>query len=664
MAENNAQRRRLFGRTARQVGSFAMIQPNRMKVSSSALKKVSEVNGSRRPEAWIEAAFDYADQIGEVGFVMNLLANTGSRANLAIEQWNPTDKAWVLSEDDRAIRVMNAFVGPQGGQTELKRRALLHLAIAGESLLMGMPTSEMSVDTGIYWEFLSSEELVISRGQRPRRKRDGMAAEELPDNVYIARMWRSHPRYTDMADSAIRRVLNICQEIVTLTQMVDAAAKSRLSAGLLFVPDEITISGDDVADDSPENDGIDEFTRELMEHLAAPVKDRESAASLVPLVIRGPKDMADAIKSIDLSRSLDDWAERLRREALQRLAAGLDIDPAIMEGKASLNHWTSYNVDVDFLVKHVQPAVDLLADFLTHAYLRPMLEEYEGLGEDEATGYRLTTDLAPLLARSDEGASARVLHDAMVVSDATLVKANGFAEADMPDEEETRRRLALRLMMGQPSLAPALADIVGLTDVDWSKTVPPGQAAPGGVPGAMTGPPPGFEPRGAATDRDATSAQAVPETNPGFAVLVDRLAVAGDAAIERALERAGSRLVTKARKPGEMRDRLATARDKAMALTLVRPDELAAVGLTADVLMDGAWDSLAIRGRAWVRQFMEARGRSPLVADDLAALAMNELCSVLDSYVRTQMHDRLPLFDNGLRVSESLVVNALASVGV
>ena len=38
---------------------------------------------------------------------------------------------------------MHAFVGPQGGQAELKRQATLHLATAGECYLVG---SSVEVD--------------------------------------------------------------------------------------------------------------------------------------------------------------------------------------------------------------------------------------------------------------------------------------------------------------------------------------------------------------------------------------------------------------------------------------------------------------------------------------------------------------------------------------
>ena len=654
MAET--QRTRLFGRQARQVGSFAMIQPNRVKVSSSALKKVGERDWHKQ-ELWAAAAYDFADQIGEVGFVLNMQANAGARSDLIVQKYDSANKKWMDSDDARTARVMNAFVGPTGGQTELKRRALLHLAIAGESILLGTPTVERNVDTGIFWEFVSSEELILGRGQKPRRRRDGGAGEELGDDVYMARVWKSHPRFTDLADSALRRVLAICAEIVTLTQMVDAAAKSRLAAGLLYVPEEITFADEGLEPD--QDDGIDKFTKELMEHLSAPVRDRSSAASLVPLVIRGPATLVDKIRMIDMSRDIDQWAQSLRQEALGRLSSGLDIDPSLLDGKASLNHWTSYNVDVEFLLKHVKPLVDLLADFLTYAYLRPMLEEFEGMTPDESAEYRLIGDLAPLLARADEGASARVLHELGTISDETFVRANGFDVSDMPDATEKRRRIAQRLMYSQPALAPALADIVGLTNVDWSVLEP---AAPAGM-GPMPGQPSVSPSAPAPADRqvipqpvdldgkdmnpkDVTSAQREP-LRPGFSLLSERLATGADAAIERAIERAASKAVTRFGKKMNL--------DKSSVLSTLSPQQLAESGLTDDLLLEGAWDGIRRKAESWIRQSLIETGKSAVSAEVIASEQAAVLVDLLDSYTREVLHEQPVIWENGLRIPDRLI---------
>ena len=156
--------------------------------------------------------------------------------------------------------------------------------------------------TGILWEFLSVDELMITPDGKTMRKRaPGQQAEELdPDQTYVARLWRPSAQYTDMPDCEVHRVIRVAEEVLTLTQMVDAISRSRLSAGMLFVPDEITFNDIDEDEIAEQDDEPDPFTQALMEHMAAPIADRESAAALVPLVRARPgrvrrQDQADPV---------------------------------------------------------------------------------------------------------------------------------------------------------------------------------------------------------------------------------------------------------------------------------------------------------------------------------------------------------------------------------
>lgn len=670
--EKAKKRVRLFGRDAERVGSFAMIQPNRAKVGGTgALQQIKDKPKPKNIlDGWGTEAYIYADEIGEVGFVMNLAANTGASCLLTVQEFDDELQDWRNTEDEAALRVDKAFIGPHGGKSELIRRAFLHLSIAGESQLVGTPTEELGISTGLFWEFLSSEEVVTDRAGNTTRKRDGGPSEKLSDEHYIARVWRSSPRFSDLADSPMRRVLGICSEILTLTQMVSAIAKSRLAAGILYVPDEITFAGAEEGEDGEgeTEDEIDLFITELANHLRAPVEDRTSAASLVPLILRGPAEFFDKIGLIEVARNLDTWAQELRKEALARLAAGLDIDPSIVEGKASLNHWIAYNVDADFVTKQIRPTGDLLADFLTYAYLRPMLETFEDQTEDQARRFRYVFDASPIMARTDEAASARVMHELDVLSDEALLRANGFDPSDMPDEEELRKRRAWKLVRTAPvEFAPVLQDLIGMEGIDFSSLKQ--AAAPGGFGGGggggATATSPAIQPtaRAKIVPPDATSAQmGPPETRPPeFRLLVERLAVASDAAIDRAVERAGAKLVTKARRSESMRQKV-SAVDKVKALTVLDAHELVELGLTPDVLLDGAWIGFEDKARTWIRSYLEENGSKPVFAEDASKYGARELCGSLDEYVTRHLHGQVPLQASGLRVPSELVEKALVGI--
>lgn len=652
-------RSRLFRREPSRRGSFAMTQPHRAKayVSSSALRKIKErplATTASQDQAWQAEAYSYADEIGEVGYVLNLKANMVAAASLVVVEDQAVEQEdgnvqWEeqLSLDARAQRVMDALVGPVGGQAELMRRGALQLATAGETYLVGTAIEENGLSLGILWEFLSTEELRVSRGQEYTRRSSGTTGQgqDLPEDSYVARCWRAHARFSDLADSEMRRVLQICKEVVTLTQMVDAIAKSRLNAGIFFVPEEMTLVGEEELEpgaetgELEEGDEPDAFTAMLEEHMAAPVKDRTSAASLVPLIVRGPADLGEKMKLIELSRQLDTWAQELRREALERLATGLDTPPEIMQGKGGLNHWTGYNVDDDFIAKHVVPLGNLLAEFLSYAYLRPMLEEFEGVDGETAARFRIVFDPSTITARPDTAATAQRAYELGELSRDAYLRRSGIDEGEAPSPEERGQRILLDLIKIAPSIfAELITELPGLESVDVTKlhlAAPSEDEAGGGSKASGAGVPQGIK----VPIVDRTSGGGEPSRNQ--VLLTAELAVATDAAIERALERAGTKLVTKARKDPTLRDRFAQV-SKERALQMVRPDELVALGFGNGCLFDGAWDGLAMKARAWIKPQLEEAGMDPLTADERAAFAASQLCQLAGDWARSNAISAVP----------------------
>lgn len=681
---------RLFARETKRHGDFAMVMPR----ATAGLKQIKEGFEPRNlRDGWARDAYVFADEIGEVGFVMNLQANTGAQCALQPQKYDVETRQWLETDDERVLRVHAAFVGPQGGSAELMRRGFLHLGIAGETLLLGSPVDEVDLSYGLHWEFLSSEELVLQRGGKAVRKFDGNSGEALGDEYYLARIFRSHPMFSALADSPMRRVLAICQEIINLTQMVSGIVRSRLAAGILYVPEEITFATDADPDDPDSDldegdlrDMVEVFLKQLAEHLRAPVEDRASAAALVPLLMRGPAELFDKIGLIEVARGLDTYAQDLRKEALARLAAGLDIDPALIEGAASLNHWTLYQVDANFVTKQVRPTGDLLARALTEVYLRTMLETFEGMEPTEVRLYRWIFDPAAIMARTDEAASSRILYDMNVLSEDALLRANGFADADAVEDDELNKRLAMQMLLRDPAnMGPVVSDVLGLQGWDWSKLPSAAGGSPFGTPGAP-GAPPGPGSLGAPAPRkglpplnatppangqppnpnqqfpDKTTGMQEPP-NPGFSLLVDRLAVAADAAVERALEKAAARFVTKARRVEGLRQRVEHVQGTAV-LTAVSPSDLLSVDCPPAMLLAKAWDSFGDNARRWVKTYAMNLGADQLSADDLAALASSKLCESLQELMTLNMHERLPVTGNGTKVNSALISNALRAAGV
>jgi hypothetical protein len=659
---NRTARRKLFSTHSRRAGSFAMIQPQRaVTMSSAALQTIGERKqapaGSQRASAdleWQRRAYELSDELGELGYLLNLKANVVSRCNLNPQQW--IDGQWENTEDERALRVHDSFVGPYGGQQELKRRAALQLATAGESYLLGTPLSDGAGSPpdaqryGIIWEFLSTEELRIVPGRPVERRRDGFTVETIPAEAYMARVWRAHPRHSEWSDSEVRRVRSIAEEVLTLTQMTEAIARSKIPAGMLFIPETMSVNSTDESDDPDggENaDGLDPATRIVMKHMVTPTRDRKSAASLVPLVVVGPAEEGQHIRLIDLARALDTYGQELRQEALQRLAQGLDSPPEMMSGKSGMNHWGSWQIDSEFIVKHVAPLGDLLAQFLTVSYVRPMLMLFEGMSADDANQFRYEFDLSPVTARDDAGASAQALHPLEVLSDESLLKANGFDTSDKPDAQELFIRRAMRLISAAPvSLGPVLLNLIpGFENVDTSALVP--VANPTGGPATPLQP------------GQPSSGETQPPQPAAIRSLHMQLQTACDMALERAVERAGSKIIAAAAKNIAVRDRLRSV-PKLQVVSMVTPEELRELGVARhERLLEDAWDGLQRRAVPWIRSYLVQLGWDQYKADDSAALAASALCEAMNSFVAAHLHDGFPVLPGGMRTPDPIVLGAL-----
>lgn len=625
-----------------------MVQPHRAQAVSPALRKVGDLKEGidparrRSPDlGWQTEAYDMAREVGEAGYVLHLTANTASMCNLAPREIGANGSDLEETTDERVLRVMRCLVGPRGGQKEIKRKLVLHAATAGEWYLTATPMAAGRQNYGILWEALSVRELRWDAAGRVLRSKNDGPWTEMGADCYVARGWVSDAEFSDRADSQMRRALPTCKEVAAYSQVVEATSRSRVAAGLLFVPEELSFAGEDATDEEE----MDALTEELLRHLSAPITDRTSAAAYVPLVIRGKAEYGEKIKLIDLGRDLDVSAIDTRDRALVRMAKILDVPPEIIDGKGGLNHWTGFNIDADFITKHVVPLGELLADFLTAAFLRPMLEEFEAMTAEEAARFTIEFDPSPVTARADTAAASRALHGGIVLSDEVLVRANGFDPDDMPDDDEKFQRQAWSLISSNPGVfAAALLPLIpGFEQVDVSKlgsSAPSGGPGAGAAPGRRSGFPPGpGEPSPGPETPDAESGADEPRPSADTPSLVLSLLAAADSAVERALERAGSRVATAADRSGAAMRARVKHLDRVAVFEVLGPADLAALKLSPVDLFGDAWDRFDTRARAWLRGWAVATlGMSEVVADDLAQLATRDLCDRLNDWLLTNLH--------------------------
>lgn len=656
--------------------------------SPGALVPVTEFKPhQQKGHEWQADAFVYNRLVAEVGYLHDTTAKLVAACDLPVlEDVEDPRTALVTSkpaEDPRVNRVMRALIGPVGGRKELMRRAAFHYQVAGESILAAIPLKDdLGQMQGYSWEFLSPREIKTEtkmvQGQQVTTvfRQSGSDDDNfLPIDASLARWWRSDPEYSARADSPMRRVLPICRELVILSEVVDAIAKSRLNAGILKVPDELGYGADDESqEEGSELDGMNKLIQDLIEHMTAPVEDRSSAASLVPLIVSGPAEFLEKLDMLWLSRDFDKTYQDLRKELLIRIAQGLDAPPELLQGKASLNHWSAYSVDNEFVDRHVAPLGEALAEFLTVSYLRRMLVLHEGMTPEEASRYRIVFDPRPLAQRDDEAELAAGGWDRVILSDRAWLSSNGFTEADMPDDDERKRRLLEKLVLSAPGIyGPAILPVLypelqGVVDsaieadqAQRQRNQAEGPATPqagdpidapqpvdGGGPanGIPDGGPPTERPDGSAPAQQSISAEDA---------LAERLATAAHAALLRAMEKEASKILSRMNgKNPELRTRLSDVR-KSDVLAQMSNDDLSAIGVEANGLFNDAWDSFSQEAEVWMQDWATSTGAAPFLAREVSKAAVKNMCQALDFLARSGVGQAIPVSSNGLRIPDSLV---------
>lgn len=396
----------------------------------------------------------------------------------------------VDSDDDRKVAELIAhWAGGPSGQEQVLARVGWHLGIAGDTYLVAREesapvvpgadpdaprTTTPGTDTDpaplelpesgggsgvddLIWAAYSNEELTSKNGAWSVS--DGGTPYDLPDGKsLVIRCWRPHPRKFRQAASAVRAALPILRELRGLTQHVSAQIESRLAgAGLLLLPQSMTFVSTS-QDGQP--DGPDPFITMLMEAMVTPIKDRDSAAAVVPLVVRVPDESIGKAQYIRFGDTqLDKTARDLRDEAIERLALSLDLPREVVTGLGATNHWSAWQIDESAIKMHVAPIAATFCHALTVGWLHPALK---AMGIADATDYLVWFDTTPLVLRPDRSEQAQELYDRAVIGAEALRRETGFAETDAPSESERKEQLLIRIVERAPTMAPVVLPMLGI----------------------------------------------------------------------------------------------------------------------------------------------------------------------------------------------------------
>lgn len=482
------------------------------KLSKTDIRTKKTRTGSEQG-SWQDDAWDMFDLVGEQRFLATNLAGQLSKAHLYVGRYDEDSGAparlgeeqedgssTMTAEEKRAEELLQSLGGSNSGRAQILQRLAVNLFITGEGWLAGIPPRNSSEITGddlggpdrlqltqrigeqypdaeeereivaedLEWRMLSVSEVSInSSTEKVELQLDqGVKAEYDPDDLYLIRVWRPHPRKWWEADSPTRSSLPVLKELVGLTMHVSAQIDSRLAgAGILALPQSVQRALATQAGIDPDTSG-DLFSEGLIEAMLTPIGDRASASAIVPLVITVPGEAVEQIKHISFSQPLDEAAKGLRDEAIRRLALGQDAPPELLLGTGNMNHWGGWLVQSETVETHIAPVLALICDAITTQFLWPALMA-DGMTEEEAQEYVVWYDVDHLIARPNRGSDAQTLHSVGAITDEALRRYSGFEETDAPEELEEGQENdpALDLVLDMVRRAPTLAAAPGIPEL-------------------------------------------------------------------------------------------------------------------------------------------------------------------------------------------------------
>lgn len=486
----------------------SLVQHGRSLTAAAQILHGRRIQRSIKPRSaqglqWQMDAWDFYDKVGEFALGIDMLAwaVSGVRLVAAVDVPSQDEPEIVVGEieDDNAeteppseadviaADLVAGFAGGTVGQQQLMRRVATQLEVAAESYIVGR--DDPNGDGEDVWEAYSRDE--VKWGTNGWRVDDGVDKFALGENDVLIRVWIPSARRRQEPRSSTRSLLPTLAEIWALTQSILANTDSRLAgAGMLVLPKSVELVGSQNAGQDPEDDQ-DPFIAELMDMMITPIKDRESAAAVVPIVIKVDDDAVGKIQYLRFESTVDMNEAERRDLAITRLARGMDLPPEQILGMGDSNHWTGWLVSEDAIKGPVSSLAAIVTHALTIGWYRPALETaYESVGIpiEEAQGRMVWFDTAPLEQRPDRSEQAVEAFDRGGLKLAALVRELGFDESDMPGPDELLRILLFQLVKARPELAVPLIERSGLLEqilgamdaVDPIEEPPPVDDAPGG----------------------------------------------------------------------------------------------------------------------------------------------------------------------------------------
>lgn len=493
-------------------------------------------NGLAQKADWHNMAWQGYEGCGEHHYVVNFFGNVISRLRLIpAEAPDEPDGKPEPSKDIAVIATVDRLRGSRATHAELLRDFARHLMVPGDCYLVGLEERGVEPER---WEVRSLDEVQGTPGQYVLVSKPGQSistGRKLTSSDFIARIWLPHPRYRELADSPTRAVLDAIELLAIIQRAYRAIVRSRIPASALVLipqswspgpPDPTTSNAP--GGESKNNPLIDDLETAFV----TPTYDEGHPGQVAPFIIEYP-DRPDKNESglevKEIPRALDQLLPKLEEQALRRLAQGLNAPIEVVFGLGDTNDWSGGVVEEAVFREHVEPLAILICDSLTQAYLRPSLIDL-GMTPDEASRYMVWYDSSSLVIHTNRQKSVTDGVKIGAVGGKAWRRELGFNEEDAPTPEEIDQLIKI-LSPGRQGQPP------GEQPSQQPKEDVVGPGAPPNEPGSDDNP--------ETENSISTLGRALYELDRDFLVAQHASA---EAAMSRALDRAGARVATLVRR--------------------------------------------------------------------------------------------------------------------
>lgn len=416
-------------------------------------------------QGWQGDAANYVSAIPELSFAYRFMAHASARMRYFPAFVNPEEPdgppvhVTEVSNLDSGFRdSMSQAMADLGvgrlALSPLQESMSTNLGAVGECFLLGQQEP-----SGNKWTIRSIEEFMVFDDQYKLREipmdpQGILGWVDLdPQTTYAARMWTPHWRYQLMADSPMRALLDVAEELLLLSRDVRAVARSRLAgAGILKIPEGLRMES--MLEDNEDPESENWFGR-LAAAMMTPISDEGVASAVVPIGLTGEPDSLAQLDHLLLDRPYSALAIELRAEAIGRIATGLDVPREVLEGMSDPNHWGAWLVSDDTFRHHIEPQVIAQVDALTVAYLRPWLTA-AGFAPKLVNRACIWYDAVDLISKPDPFPNALQAHDRLIISNKALRTAGGFTDSDAPSELEIEFRMLQKTRTFPPNMVEAI----------------------------------------------------------------------------------------------------------------------------------------------------------------------------------------------------------------